>query len=195
MEDLLEANIACSICVASALMKSHNGLKEYKKKMAGETAKMTEFRAAMDGMMATTESAKVAYQKMSQDLADAKENIAILTKKLDNALNAQAITSTAFEKANEEKKALHEEASTRSSEVERLKGESSCRQSEISSLQANLEASAEVRSEAKGAYVNLLAEKKILEEKLASVEFEFTANFHNTEAYASFSAFFASVGQ
>ncbi|KAL2528854.1 hypothetical protein Fot_21455 [Forsythia ovata] len=80
------------------------------------------------------------------------------------------------------------------SEVERLKGEASCRQSEISSLQADLDVSTKVRSDAKGVYVNLLAEKKMLEEKLAGTEAEFTANFHNTEAYALFSAFFASVG-
>ncbi|KAL2502635.1 hypothetical protein Fot_36483 [Forsythia ovata] len=81
------------------------------------------------------------------------------------------------------------------SEEERLKGEASYRQSEISLLQADVEASTKVRLDAKGAYVNLLAEKKMLEEKLAGAEAEFTANFHNTEAYASFLAFFASVGK
>ncbi|KAL2528841.1 hypothetical protein Fot_21442 [Forsythia ovata] len=88
---------------------------------------------------------------------------------------------------------MQKEASTRSSEVERLKGKTSYRQSEISSLQADLEASAKERSNAEGAYVNLLAEKNMHEDKLAGAEAEFNANFHNTEAYASFSAFFASI--
>ncbi|KAL2505391.1 hypothetical protein Adt_21012 [Abeliophyllum distichum] len=79
----------------------------------------------MDGILATTESANAAYQKMSQDLANAEENITILTKRVDDTLNAQAITSTSLEKANEEKKALQGEASARSSKVERLKEEAS----------------------------------------------------------------------
>ncbi|KAL2466069.1 Uncharacterized protein Adt_41920 [Abeliophyllum distichum] len=104
----------------------------------------------------------------------------------DDALNAQAITTTALEKANEEKKA-------RSSEVKEMMGEVSSSQSEISTLKADLETSAKSRSDAEGAYVNLLAEKKMLKEKLAGAEAEFTVNFHKTKASANFSAFFASV--
>ncbi|KAL2518254.1 hypothetical protein Adt_14501 [Abeliophyllum distichum] len=104
MEDLLEAGIAFFIPTAFALMKSFNAMKEYKKKLTGEVAKGTEFCAAMDGLMETAESAKAAYQKMSQDLANTECNITTLAKRLDTALAAQAITSTAIEKANEEKK-------------------------------------------------------------------------------------------
>ncbi|KAL2471277.1 hypothetical protein Adt_39413 [Abeliophyllum distichum] len=131
--------------------------------MAGEAAKKTEFRAALDGMMATAESAKAAYQKMSQDLADAEGNIAALTKRLDDDLDAEAITSTSLERLMRRK-------------------------------MTDLEASVKARSNVEGVYVNLLVEKKTHEEKLVGAEAEFTMNFHNTEAYASFSAFFASFG-
>ncbi|KAL2470992.1 hypothetical protein Adt_39128 [Abeliophyllum distichum] len=62
-------------------------------------------------------------------------------------------------------------------------------------LKTDLEASTKSKLDAEEAYVNLLAEKKILEEKLAGAEAEFTVNFYTTEAYANFSTFFASVGQ
>ncbi|KAL2553977.1 Uncharacterized protein Fot_07596 [Forsythia ovata] len=110
--------------------------------MAGEAAKMAEFRTAMDSMMAVTESAKAAYQKMSQDLAGTEENIAALTKRLDDALNAQAITSNASDKANEKRKALQGEASAHRSEIEKLKRKVLSSQSKISALKADLEASA-----------------------------------------------------
>ncbi|KAL2474599.1 hypothetical protein Adt_35335 [Abeliophyllum distichum] len=115
---------------------------------------------------------------MSQDLVEAEINIIALTKKLDDTLNAQAITFAVLEKANEEKKALQLSS-----------------QAKISTLRTNFEASTMSRSDAEGAYVNLLAEKKMLKEKFAGVDVEFTTNFHNTEAYANFSAFFASGGQ
>ncbi|KAL2532281.1 hypothetical protein Adt_05632 [Abeliophyllum distichum] len=73
---------------ASTSMKSMNALKEYKKKMARETAKVAEFRTAMDSMIATVDNAKAAYERMSLDLAEAEGNIVALTKKLDDALNA-----------------------------------------------------------------------------------------------------------
>ncbi|KAL2465646.1 hypothetical protein Adt_41497 [Abeliophyllum distichum] len=178
MEDLLEASIACSIRAASTSMRSLNALKEYKKKMAGETAKAAEFRADMNGLMATVESAKATYQQMNQNLAEAGGNITDLTKRLDDALAAQAITASALEKANEEKKVLQLSS-----------------HSEVSLLKAKLEATAKARSNSEDVYVRILAEKKALEDKLSNAEAEFTANFHNTEAYASFSSFFASVGQ
>ncbi|KAL2517202.1 hypothetical protein Adt_13449 [Abeliophyllum distichum] len=84
-----------------AQMKSLNALKEFKKKVAEEEAKVAEFRAAMDSMMATVDSAKAAYEKISQDLAEAEGNVATLMKRLDDAINAQAIDSAALEKANE----------------------------------------------------------------------------------------------
>ncbi|KAL2514975.1 hypothetical protein Fot_28946 [Forsythia ovata] len=80
MDDLLEASIACSIRAAFASMKSLNALKEYKKKVTGEKAKANEFCAAMDSMMMTVDSAKAAYQKMRQDLAEAEENVTALTE-------------------------------------------------------------------------------------------------------------------
>ncbi|KAL2512553.1 hypothetical protein Adt_18153 [Abeliophyllum distichum] len=92
-------------------------------------AKMAEFRTAMDGMMATVESTKAAYQKINQDLADAEGNIAALTNRLDDALNTQAITSTVLQKANKEKKELQLSS-----------------QSEISAHRTDLEASVKVRS-------------------------------------------------
>ncbi|KAL2532485.1 hypothetical protein Adt_05836 [Abeliophyllum distichum] len=48
--------------------------------------------------------------------------------------------------------------------------------------------------EVEEAYINLLAEKKSLEEKLENTEPKSTNNFHNIEAYSSFSDYFANVG-
>ncbi|KAL2526338.1 hypothetical protein Adt_11392 [Abeliophyllum distichum] len=178
IEDLLEASIACSIRAASASMKSLNALKKYKKKMTGEAAKAEEFRATMEGLVATTESAKAAYQKMSEDLAEAKGHIATLTKRLDDTLAPQAIAYIVLEKVNEEKKALQLSS-----------------QNEVSALRTDLEAFAKARLDDEEAYVNILSEKRVLKENLVGAEAEFIANFHKTEAYASFSAYFTSIGQ
>ncbi|KAL2541247.1 hypothetical protein Adt_02225 [Abeliophyllum distichum] len=112
---------------------------------------------------------------MNQSLVEVEENIAALTKSFDDALAAQAITATALEKANEEKNALQLSS-----------------QSEVALLKAELEATAKAWSDSEDVYVRILAEKKTLEEKLTNAEVEFTANFHNIEAYASFFSFFAS---
>ncbi|KAL2471480.1 hypothetical protein Adt_39616 [Abeliophyllum distichum] len=119
------------------------------------------------------------YNKMAGEAAKAAEfRTAMdgLTVKTESA--KAAITATALEKANEEKNTL--QLST---------------QSEVVLLKADLEATANARLDSEDAYVRILAEKKVLEEKLKNAEAEFTVNFHNTEAYASFSSFFASVEQ
>ncbi|KAL2513326.1 hypothetical protein Adt_18926 [Abeliophyllum distichum] len=128
--------------------------------MAEEATKAVQFCAAMDGLMAMAESAKAAYQQMNQNLVEAEGNIATLTKRLDDALVAQAITASVVEKANEEKKVLQLSS-----------------QSEISLLKAELEATAKARSGSEEAYVRILAEKKSLEEKLSNAKVEFTTNF------------------
>ncbi|KAL2542282.1 hypothetical protein Adt_03260 [Abeliophyllum distichum] len=65
---------------------------------------------------------------MNQSLVEAEGNIVALTKRLDDALPVHAITATALEKANEEKKVLQLSA-----------------QSEVALLKAELEATAKAR--------------------------------------------------
>ncbi|KAL2474565.1 hypothetical protein Adt_35301 [Abeliophyllum distichum] len=93
----------------------------------------------------------------------------MLTKRLDDALNAQHVTFSTLERTNEEKKKLLEEASSSQSEL--------------------VELDAEVAS------AKLLVENESLEEKLENTKTEFIANFHNTDAYSNFSNYLASVGQ
>ncbi|KAL2505135.1 hypothetical protein Adt_20756 [Abeliophyllum distichum] len=161
MDDLLKASIACSIRAASTSMRSLNAVKEYKKKMAGEAANVAEFHAAMDGLTAMAESAKAVYQQMNEILVEAEGNIAALTKRLDDAFAAQAITASALDKANEEKKALQLSS-----------------QSEVALLKAELEAIAKAWLDSEDAYVRILAERKAFEEKLINAEM--AANFYNT---------------
>ncbi|KAL2480312.1 hypothetical protein Adt_33278 [Abeliophyllum distichum] len=61
-------------------------------------------------------------------------------------------------------------------------------------LRKSLENFDRIRDEAKARVTKLLDEKKGLEGKLEKTEADFTINFHHTEAYISFSNFFANVG-
>ncbi|KAL2519132.1 hypothetical protein Adt_15379 [Abeliophyllum distichum] len=113
-------------------------------------------------------------------MAEAESQIAILMKKLDDALNAQKIASEALEAANEENRQLRAEVLARQEEVSKLK-------SEFEECQKG-KAEAEVHRD------SMMAEKETLTRKLRDAEAEFVANFHHTEASTSFSNYFASVG-
>ncbi|KAL2485280.1 Uncharacterized protein Adt_30036 [Abeliophyllum distichum] len=96
-----------------------------------------------------------------------------MTKQLDNANAAQKVAAEALEAANIEKKRLLEEAKSR--------------EEEVLSLRKELADAGKAKQEAEEG-------KKEVEAKLANAEADFVANFHNTEAYSSFSDYFARVG-
>ncbi|KAL2526454.1 hypothetical protein Adt_11508 [Abeliophyllum distichum] len=78
-------------------------------------------------------------------------------------------------------------------EVGRLKEGTEASETEITELRSDLEFYKNERLDAEVASAKLLVEKKSLEEKLENIEANFTANFHNTEAYSNFSNYFASI--
>ncbi|KAL2497509.1 Uncharacterized protein Adt_23059 [Abeliophyllum distichum] len=111
---------------------------------------------------------------MEADLKEFDSNLLNLTKQLDNANAAQKVAAEALEAANKDMRRLLEKAKSRDEE--------------ISGLRKDLELS---ENDSKGAE----AKKREVEAKLANVEADFVANFHNTEAYTNFFDYFARVGQ
>ncbi|KAL2474393.1 hypothetical protein Adt_35129 [Abeliophyllum distichum] len=100
-------------------------------------------------------------------------NFLHLTKKLDDANAAQKGATDALEATNGEKRRLFEE---------------------VEGLSSSLEASENGQKEAESEVAKLLGEIKEMEEKLGSIDDEYVANFHTTEAYANFSDYFTKVG-
>ncbi|KAL2492892.1 Uncharacterized protein Adt_28520 [Abeliophyllum distichum] len=135
---------------------------------------LKEHKQALEGLQAALKSARTAYDQMEADLKKSDSNVLNLTKQLDNANAAQKVTAEALEATNGEKRHLLEEAKLRDDEIQ--------------SLRRDLEPSENGRKEAE-------AGRNEVEEKLATAEAEFMANFHNTEAYTNFSDYFARIGQ
>ncbi|KAL2497704.1 putative abhydrolase domain-containing protein [Abeliophyllum distichum] len=133
-----------------------------------------EHKQALEGLQATLDSARTAYEQMEADLKESDSNVLNLTKQLENANAAQKVAAEALEAANKEKRRLLEEAESRDEE--------------ISGLRKDLESSKNGRKEVE-------AGKREVEAKLANAKAEFMANFHNTEAYTNFSDYFARIGQ
>ncbi|KAL2465748.1 hypothetical protein Adt_41599 [Abeliophyllum distichum] len=104
-EDWKEASLACSICSTLAQLKSLVVFRKMKKKTADvmeaifQTDKIND---CLNSTVALAENAKLVYEKARQDMAKAESQIAILTKRLDDALNVQKITSEVLEAANGE---------------------------------------------------------------------------------------------
>ncbi|KAL2487332.1 hypothetical protein Adt_32088 [Abeliophyllum distichum] len=120
-----------------------------------------------------------------EDASEASLAVAVRTmgmqlKKLDDTNAVQKVIAKALETANEEKKRLLEESS-----FHRLEAEG---------LRISLEASEKGRKDAEAELTWLLDQKKEIEKKMESVEADYVANFHNTEAYTNFSDYFAKVG-
>ncbi|KAL2461836.1 hypothetical protein Adt_45256 [Abeliophyllum distichum] len=120
----MEASLACSIRSAVAQIKSLVAMRELKKKAANALEAMSwtnQIKECLDSTVALAESAKLAYEKAMLDMAEAKSQIAILTKKLEDTMNAQKIAIEALEAANGEKHRLRNEASARQEEILKLK--------------------------------------------------------------------------
>ncbi|KAL2529130.1 hypothetical protein Fot_21731 [Forsythia ovata] len=64
-----------------------------------------------------------AYENSRLDMEEAESQVAILTKKLDDAINAQKIASEVLEAANGENRRLTTEASVRDDEILKLKSD------------------------------------------------------------------------
>ncbi|KAL2489518.1 hypothetical protein Fot_42810 [Forsythia ovata] len=114
-------------------------------------------------------------------MAEAESQIAILTKKLDNALNAQNKASEALEATNGKNRQLAAEATARKDEISKLK--------------SDLEACLKEKMWVETVRDAVMAEREDLAKKLQDADANFVANFHLTEAYTSFFNYFASVRQ
>ncbi|KAL2486717.1 hypothetical protein Adt_31473 [Abeliophyllum distichum] len=119
------------------------------------------------------------HEQLQTDLKEFDSKVLHLTKKLDDANAAQKVTFKALEVTNEEKRLLREKSTFYRLEAEGLRG--------------SLEASEKGRKEVEVEIARLLGEKKEMDRKLESVEAEYDANFHNTEAYTNFSDNFAKI--
>ncbi|KAL2465696.1 hypothetical protein Adt_41547 [Abeliophyllum distichum] len=123
------------------------------------------------------------HKKLVAKASNSKEHRQALeglqAAKLDDANAAQKVTVKALEVVNEEKRRLQEETTSRRLEAKSLRG--------------ILDTSKISQKEAEAEITRLLGEKKEMERKLESVEAEYVANFHNTEAYNNFSNYFAKV--
>ncbi|KAL2504878.1 hypothetical protein Adt_20499 [Abeliophyllum distichum] len=153
------------------------------KKLVVEASKSDkEHQQALEGLQAAVDSMRMAYEQLQEDLRKFDSNVLQLTKQLDKANAAQKVAAEALEAANKEKMSLQSESESCELEAQRLRGD----------LEVFEKGRKEVEVEAEVA--RLLGEKKEMEAKLESVEVDFIANFHNTEAYTNFSDYFARVG-
>ncbi|KAL2466557.1 hypothetical protein Adt_42408 [Abeliophyllum distichum] len=118
------------------------------------------------------------HQQALEGLQAAMDSMRTWT--LDNANAAQKVAAEVLEAANIEKRCLQSESESCELEAQRLRGD--------------LEVSKKGRTEAEAEVARLLGEKKEMEAKLESVEADFIANFHNTDAYTNFSDYFTRVG-
>ncbi|KAL2457788.1 Uncharacterized protein Adt_46224 [Abeliophyllum distichum] len=177
LEDVLEASLASAIRASTLQMKVlgefRTRMREQKKLVAQSSKADKEHQQAIEGLKAALESARTAYEQMEADLKESDSNLLNMTKQLDNANAAQKVAAEALEAANIEKKRLQEEAKSR--------------EEEVLSLRKELADAGKAKQEAEEG-------KKEVEAKLANAEADFVANFHNTEAYSSFSDYFARVG-
>ncbi|KAL2541132.1 Uncharacterized protein Adt_02110 [Abeliophyllum distichum] len=177
LEDVLEASLASAIRASTLQMKVlgefRTRMREQKKLVAQSSKADKEHQQAIEGLKAALESARMAYEQMEADLKESDSNLLNMTKQLDNANAAQKVAAEALEAANIEKKRLQEEAKSR--------------EEEVLSLRKELADAGKAKQEAEEG-------KKEVEAKLANAEADFVANFHNTEAYSSFSDYFARVG-
>ncbi|KAL2527522.1 hypothetical protein Adt_12576 [Abeliophyllum distichum] len=165
-------------------MKSLVAMREMKKKMVDASEALSQsdqIKEYLDSTMALAENAKLAYEKVRSDIAEAESQFVILTKNLDDPLNAQKIASETLEASNGENHRLTAEAFARHEEILKLKSE--------------LEESFKEKVEVEAVWDSVMAENEDLVKKLQDAEANFIANFHRTEAHASFSNYFASVGQ
>ncbi|KAL2558756.1 3-ketoacyl-CoA synthase [Forsythia ovata] len=144
IEDWLLASLACSIRSAAAQLRSIVTFNELKKRVgkASEVASNTdEICEAFQRTTALAKSAKIAYQKIDRYLVEADGSITILTKKVDDVLNAQQVASSTLERANDDIRLLKEDASSRKFEVAKLEDDAVASEAEISKLNADLEIS------------------------------------------------------
>ncbi|KAL2466094.1 putative abhydrolase domain-containing protein [Abeliophyllum distichum] len=103
------------------------------------------------------------------------------------------LVAEASKSDKEHQQALEEALETTNKEKRHLQSESVSCELEVQRLRGDLEVSEKGRKEAEAEVARLLGEKKEMEAKLESVEADFIANFHNTEAYTNFSDYFARV--
>ncbi|KAL2493725.1 hypothetical protein Fot_37482 [Forsythia ovata] len=106
---------------------------------------------------------------MKEDLVKVVGNIAVVTKKVDDALNAKKISTEAMEKASEENKPLKNDASRLQDEANKLSKEPMSNwaglgrgEEKIAKLESNMEIFAKEKLDAEETYTNLLAEKRSL---------------------------------
>ncbi|KAL2466104.1 hypothetical protein Adt_41955 [Abeliophyllum distichum] len=103
------------------------------------------------------------------------------------------LVAKASKSDKEHQQALKEALETANKEKRHLQSESVSCELEAQRLRGDLEVSEKGRKEAEAEVARLLGEKKEMEAKLESVEADFIANFHNTEAYTNFSDYFTRV--
>ncbi|KAL2533007.1 hypothetical protein Adt_06358 [Abeliophyllum distichum] len=184
LEDVLEASLAAAIRASAMQLKVlgefRTRMQEHKKLVAEATKSDKEHRQALEGLQATMDSMRIAYEHLQANLREFESNVLNLSKQLDNANAAQKVAAEALEAANKEKRRLLDEAKSHEQETQ--------------SLRENLEVAKKWKKEAEAEVARLLGEKKEMKAKLGNVEAEFVANFHNTEAYTNFSDYSAKVG-
>ncbi|KAL2486859.1 putative abhydrolase domain-containing protein [Abeliophyllum distichum] len=184
LEDVLEAGLAAAVRATGLQLKVleefRTCMQEHKKLVTEASKSDKEHQQALEGLQASVDSMRMAYKQLQADLRKSDSNVLQLTKKLDNANAAQKVAAEALKATNIEKRRLQSEYESSELEAQRLRGD--------------LKVSEKGRTEAEVEVARLLGEKKEMEAKLESVEADFIANFHNTEAYTNFSDYFARGG-
>ncbi|KAL2532567.1 Uncharacterized protein Adt_05918 [Abeliophyllum distichum] len=107
LEDALEASLAAAVKTTGMQLNVLDGFKlqtQRHKKLVVEASKSEEHKQTLDGLQATVDSIRTAYEQLQMDLKESDFNVLQLTKKLDDANAVQKVTAEALEKTNREKK-------------------------------------------------------------------------------------------
>ncbi|KAL2486303.1 Uncharacterized protein Adt_31059 [Abeliophyllum distichum] len=184
LEDILEVVLATAIRVSGMQLKVLGEfrvhMQEHKKFVAESSKSDKEHMQALEGLQATVDSMRMAYEHLQAELIKSESNVLNLTMQLDNANTAQKFAAEALEATNKEKNWLL--------------GESNSHEQETQSLRESLKVAKKGRNEAEAEVARPLDEKNEMKAKMGNVEAKFVANFHNTKAYTNFSYYFARVG-
>ncbi|KAL2499543.1 Uncharacterized protein Adt_25093 [Abeliophyllum distichum] len=99
LEDVLEASLASAIRASAMQLK------------------LLEHKQALEGLQASLDRARTAYEQMEADLKESDSNVFNLTKQLDNANAAQKVTAEVLEATNKDKRRLLDEAKSHDEEI------------------------------------------------------------------------------
>ncbi|KAL2533737.1 putative abhydrolase domain-containing protein [Abeliophyllum distichum] len=106
----LDAAVRATSLQMKVLGEFRTRMQEHKKFVAEASKSDKEHQQALEGLQATVDNMRTAYEQLQAYLGESDSNVLQLTKQLDNANAAQKVAVEALEAANKEKRCLQGES-------------------------------------------------------------------------------------